>query len=75
MINKIGCSALIDFGFAKEVVDKTYAFCRILEYIAPEVTLMKVYDQAVDSWFFYLSMALVDIEDKQISIMTNTMTF
>eukprot|EP00586_Coscinodiscus_wailesii_P001764 CAMPEP_0172492228 /NCGR_PEP_ID=MMETSP1066-20121228/23288_1 /TAXON_ID=671091 /ORGANISM="Coscinodiscus wailesii, Strain CCMP2513" /LENGTH=749 /DNA_ID=CAMNT_0013261719 /DNA_START=114 /DNA_END=2363 /DNA_ORIENTATION=+ len=50
MLDKFGYCVLIDFGFAKVVMDKTFTMCGTPEYLAPEVLLQKGYNQSVDDW-------------------------
>lgn len=50
LIDSHGYIKLIDFGFAKEVVDKTYTLCGTPEYLAPEVILGKGYNYSCDIW-------------------------
>lgn len=39
---------MIDFGFAKEIRDKTYTLCGTPEYLAPEVILGRGYGASCD---------------------------
>lgn len=41
---------LVDFGFAKYVVERTYTLCGTPEYIAPEVLTNLGYGKSVDWW-------------------------
>jgi len=52
MLDKDGYCIMIDFGFAKIVVDKTYTLCGTPEYMAPEIIMSKGHDKAADYWSF-----------------------
>mmetsp|Transcript_588 Transcript_588/g.1217 ORF Transcript_588/g.1217 Transcript_588/m.1217 type:complete len:787 (+) Transcript_588:181-2541(+) len=52
LIDKDGYCIMVDFGFAKIVVDKTYTLCGTPEYLAPEIIMSKGHDKAVDYWSF-----------------------
>lgn len=52
MIGDDGYLKLIDYGFAKEVTQRTYTICGTPEYIAPEVLLNKGHSKPVDWWTF-----------------------
>jgi len=52
LIDKDGYCIMIDFGFAKIVVDKTYTLCGTPEYLAPEIIMSKGHDKAVDYWSY-----------------------
>lgn len=52
LIDNRGYCILIDLGFAKIVVDKTYTLCGTPEYLAPEIIMSKGHDKAVDYWSF-----------------------
>ena len=50
LIDGKGYCVLVDLGFAKIVVDKTYTLCGTPEYLAPEIILSKGHDKGVDYW-------------------------
>jgi len=50
LIDKDGYCIMVDLGFAKIVVDKTYTLCGTPEYLAPEIIMSKGHDKAVDYW-------------------------
>mmetsp|Transcript_4496 Transcript_4496/g.6639 ORF Transcript_4496/g.6639 Transcript_4496/m.6639 type:complete len:822 (-) Transcript_4496:243-2708(-) len=50
LIDSKGYCVLVDLGFAKIVVDKTYTLCGTPEYLAPEIILSKGHDKGVDYW-------------------------
>ncbi|KAL3806407.1 hypothetical protein ACHAXA_006329 [Cyclostephanos tholiformis] len=52
LINEKGYCVIIDMGFAKIVLDKTYTMCGTPEYIAPEVIASKGHDHVADYWSF-----------------------
>jgi len=52
LIDQRGYCVLVDLGFAKNVVDKTYTLCGTPEYLAPEIILSKGHDKGVDYWAF-----------------------
>ena len=52
MIGDDGYLKLIDYGFAKEVTQRTYTICGTPEYIAPEILLNKGHSKPVDWWTF-----------------------
>mmetsp|Transcript_21959 Transcript_21959/g.46336 ORF Transcript_21959/g.46336 Transcript_21959/m.46336 type:complete len:332 (+) Transcript_21959:37-1032(+) len=52
LINKDGYCIVVDLGFAKVVLDKTYTVCGTLEYLAPEVIVNKGHNYAADYWSF-----------------------
>jgi protein kinase A len=52
LIDSNGYCIMVDLGFAKIVVDKTYTLCGTPEYLAPEIIMSKGHDKAVDYWSF-----------------------
>lgn len=52
LIDSKGYCIMVDLGFAKVVVDKTYTLCGTPEYLAPEIIMSKGHDKAVDYWAF-----------------------
>jgi serine/threonine protein kinase len=50
MIDEKGYPVLIDFGFAKQVVDKTYTLCGTPGYVAPEVVTRRGHNCSADDW-------------------------
>ncbi|CAB9518957.1 activated protein kinase catalytic subunit alpha-1 [Seminavis robusta] len=50
LIDTKGYPVIVDFGFAKKIVDKTYTFCGTPLYIAPEVILNRGHNAAADIW-------------------------
>ena len=50
MLDSDGYIKVIDFGFAKEVADRTYTLCGTPEYLAPELVLGKGHGKGVDYW-------------------------
>ena len=52
LMNRKGYCVIIDMGFAKIVLDKTYTMCGTPEYIAPEIIANKGHDHVADYWSF-----------------------
>jgi serine/threonine protein kinase len=50
LIDKDGHVKITDFGFAKEVNDRTYTLCGTPEYLAPEIIQSKGHNKNVDWW-------------------------
>lgn len=50
LLDKEGHVKITDFGFAKEVLDKTWTLCGTPEYLAPEIIQSKGHNKAVDWW-------------------------
>jgi len=52
LIDKDGYPVLVDLGFAKIVLDKTFTLCGTPWYIAPEVILGRGHDKGCDYWSY-----------------------
>jgi len=52
LIDKDGYPVLVDFGFAKIVLDKTFTLCGTPFYIAPEVIRGRGHDKGCDYWSY-----------------------
>jgi len=50
VLDNVGYLKITDFGFAKEVKDKTYTTCGTPDYVAPEILQGLGHDKAVDWW-------------------------
>jgi len=52
LIDAQGYPKIVDFGFAKKIVKKSYTLCGTPEYLAPELVLGRGHNCAVDCWAF-----------------------
>jgi len=50
LIDSTGYIKMVDFGFAKEVTNKTYTLCGTPEYLAPEIVMGRGHGTGVDWW-------------------------
>jgi serine/threonine protein kinase len=50
LLDREGHLKIVDFGFSKQVRDKTRTLCGTPEYIAPEIILNMGYGASVDWW-------------------------
>ena len=50
LIDDVGYIKVVDFGFAKKVLDKTFTLCGTPEYLSPELVLGKGHNKGVDIW-------------------------
>uniref|UniRef100_A0A7S2MVM4 cGMP-dependent protein kinase n=1 Tax=Helicotheca tamesis TaxID=374047 RepID=A0A7S2MVM4_9STRA len=50
LIDGEGYTVIVDLGFAKVVMDKTYTLCGTPLYLAPEVILSRGHDKGADYW-------------------------
>jgi len=50
LIDRDGYLKLVDFGFAKEVADRTWTLCGTPEYLAPEAVMGDGIDTCADWW-------------------------
>lgn len=52
MIDNEGYVKIIDFGFSKKIVGKTYTLCGTPEYLAPELVIGRGHNKSVDYWAY-----------------------
>ncbi|CAK4090760.1 unnamed protein product [Aphanomyces euteiches] len=52
LIDQEGYIKVVDFGFAKVCLDRTYTLCGTPEYLAPELVLGKGHNKSVDYWAY-----------------------
>jgi serine/threonine protein kinase len=50
LISTQGHMKITDFGFAKQIEDRTWTLCGTPEYLAPEIIQSKGHDKGVDWW-------------------------
>lgn len=50
LISDTGTIKITDFGFAKQITDKTWTLCGTPEYLAPEIIQSKGHGKPVDWW-------------------------
>eukprot|EP00753_Platysulcus_tardus_P015881 PLAT5326.1.p1 GENE.PLAT5326.1~~PLAT5326.1.p1 ORF type:complete len:889 (-),score=513.32 PLAT5326.1:1745-4411(-) len=50
LLDMRGYVKMVDFGFAKKVIDRTYTLCGTPEYLAPEIILNNGHSCGVDWW-------------------------
>lgn len=50
LLDKDGYLKIVDFGFAKQVIDRTYTLCGTPDYLAPEVIIGQGHGKGVDWW-------------------------
>ena len=50
LLDREGHLKIVDFGFSKEVTDRTWTLCGTPEYLAPEIIQSKGHNKAVDWW-------------------------
>jgi serine/threonine protein kinase len=52
LLDKQGYLKVADFGFAKQVPDRTFTLCGTPEYLAPEIIQASGHGKAADYWAF-----------------------
>lgn len=52
MLDAKGYPIVVDFGFAKQITNKTYTFCGTPNYISPEIVKNTGHNAAADWWAF-----------------------
>lgn len=52
MIDTDGYIRIVDLGFSKVILEKSYTFCGTPDYLAPEIILTKGHSYPVDYWSF-----------------------
>ena len=52
MIDADGYIRIVDLGFSKVILDKSYTFCGTPDYIAPEIIMSRGHSYPVDYWSF-----------------------
>eukprot|EP00591_Stephanopyxis_turris_P014458 CAMPEP_0195538586 /NCGR_PEP_ID=MMETSP0794_2-20130614/49611_1 /TAXON_ID=515487 /ORGANISM="Stephanopyxis turris, Strain CCMP 815" /LENGTH=902 /DNA_ID=CAMNT_0040672583 /DNA_START=21 /DNA_END=2729 /DNA_ORIENTATION=+ len=50
LVDSEGYCKVVDLGFAKVIMDKSFTLCGTPEYLAPELLLSKGHDKGVDIW-------------------------
>ncbi|KDO35727.1 AGC/PKA protein kinase [Saprolegnia parasitica CBS 223.65] len=50
LLDGLGYAKLVDFGFAKKLLQKTYTLCGTPEYLAPEIVTGVGHGMPVDNW-------------------------
>eukprot|EP00934_Nitzschia_sp_Nitz4_P002965 Nitzschia sp. Nitz4//scaffold25_size161228//100927//103578//NITZ4_002441-RA/size161228-augustus-gene-0.132-mRNA-1//-1//CDS//3329544619//2955//frame0 len=52
MIDSQGYPHIVDLGFAKVIMEKSYTFCGTPDYLAPEIIMARGHNHAVDYWAY-----------------------
>ncbi|XP_011494069.1 PREDICTED: cAMP-dependent protein kinase catalytic subunit-like [Ceratosolen solmsi marchali] len=52
LIDNLGYIRVVDFGFCKQINNRTWTLCGTPEYLAPEIILSKGYGKSIDWWSF-----------------------